>query len=138
MIHLPPSMTKTGKALDLPIIDSVYEALVAMQTIQGQIDAILAKKAKRDRVRMIADGRVFPMYENREWWTAARREAKVEGLRWHDLRHTFATRLVASSKNLALVKEACGHASIVTTTRYAHVNTDQLREAMSTMNKLSA
>jgi hypothetical protein len=32
-----------------------------------------------------------------------------------------AIRLMASSKNLKVVKEACGHGSIATTTRYAHV-----------------
>jgi integrase len=54
--------------------------------------------------------------EARQWWTKAREEAGIENLRWHDLRHTFATRLMASSKNLKVVKEACGHGSIATTT----------------------
>jgi hypothetical protein len=64
------------------------------QEIQRQILEILGDE---ERQRMVADGRVFNISENREWWTKARKEAEVN-LRWHDLRHTFATRLMASSK----------------------------------------
>ena len=87
---------------------------------------------------MVADGRVFNILENREWWTKARREAKVNNLRWHDLRHTFATRLMASSKNLKVVKEACGHGSIATTTRYAHVDLQTPTVEMAGLNRRRA
>jgi integrase len=134
--HLPPSMTKTGKALDIPMIDDVYDALIELKEIQREIAKILAEDENdTERQRMVADGRVFNISENREWWTKAREEAGVKDLRWHDLRHTFATRLMASSKNMKVVKEACGHGSIATTTRYAHVDNETLHNEMAGLNR---
>ena len=137
--RLPPSMTKTGKALDIPMIDDVYDALMELMDIHREIAEILAEEnSDKERQRMVADGRVFITKENREWWTAARKEAKIKNLRWHDLRHTFATRLMAVSKNMKVVQEACGHGSMATTSRYAHVNNERLHKEMSGLNRRKA
>jgi len=62
-------------------------------------------------------------------------EAKIEKFRWHDLRHTFASRLVEAGANMKVVQEACGHASITMTARYAHVSNKTLHDAMSLLNR---
>ncbi len=46
--------------------------------------------------------------------------ADIEGLRFHDLRHTAATRMVAAGIDLIVVQDILGHADIHTTMRYAH------------------
>ncbi len=51
-------------------------------------------------------------------------------LRIHDLRHTAATRTLRATKNLRAVQHQLGHTRISTTTRYAHLLIDDLREAM--------
>ena len=132
---LPPSMTKTGKALNIPMIDDVRLALREMQEIQAEIAAFQAEDEDRDRQRMVSDGRVFNISENREWWRAALREAKISNLRWHDLRHTFASRLVEAGVNMKIVQEACGHASMAMTARYAHINNKQLHDALANLNR---
>jgi integrase/recombinase XerD len=48
----------------------------------------------------------------------------------HCLRHTFASALLRKTGNLVLVQRALGHASIKTTTRYAHMSDKDLEEAM--------
>ena len=63
---------------------------------------------------------------------SARKTADMEDLRFHDLRHTFATRLVQSGIDLYVVKELLGHKSIVMTMRYAHHNTESLRSGVET------
>lgn len=60
-----------------------------------------------------------------------RSETGIPDLRFHDLRHTFATRLLRSSGNLRLVQLALDHEDIATTSRYAHVNSEDLRAAMN-------
>jgi len=48
----------------------------------------------------------------------------------HDLRHTAATRTLRTVKNLKIVQAQLGHSSIQATARYAHVMTDDVRDAM--------
>ena len=63
-------------------------------------------------------------------WRRCRQNSKVTNLRFHDLRHTFATRLRRSGADLAIVKDALRHEDIATTMRYAHVTMADLRKAM--------
>ncbi|TMK99483.1 MAG: site-specific integrase [Actinobacteria bacterium] len=51
---------------------------------------------------------------------AACGEANVRVVRFHDLRHTFATRLAASGQPLRTIQEFLGHADSTTTQIYAH------------------
>ncbi len=59
--------------------------------------------------------------------------ARIENLRFHDLRHTFATRLAAESGNLAEVANVLGHSQIKTTMRYAHALPNRVAEAIDRM-----
>ena len=58
----------------------------------------------------------------------AREEARIEGLRFHDLGHTFATRLADSGVDPFTIAELLGHGNLRMTRRYTHA-TDQRRRA---------
>lgn len=66
--------------------------------------------------------------------TAMRRAVKNAGLvDWrlmHDLRHTAATRTLRAAGNLKVVQQLLGHADIASTTRYAHVLADDVKQAL--------
>lgn len=60
----------------------------------------------------------------------------VEDVRFHDLRHTFATRLVQAGVELYAVKTLLGHKGIAMTMRYAHHSTDSLRVTVDVLDKI--
>lgn len=77
-------------------------------------------------------GHRYP-YSKQGWdrtWRRMLKEAGITDFRFHDLRHTSATRLVRSSGNLKAAQKLLGHARIETTARYAHVTGDDLLEIM--------
>ena len=49
---------------------------------------------------------------------------------FHDLRHTYASRLVMAGVDLVTVKELLGHADIQTTMRYSHITEGHKKEAV--------
>jgi integrase len=70
-----------------------------------------------------------PLQEIRRTWLAACAKAGLEGVRLHDLRHTYASHLVSSGLSLEIVGRLLGHTQVATTKRYAHLADSPLREA---------
>src|SRR5262249_32004477 len=61
-------------------------------------------------------------------------DGKTETLRWHDLRHTFASRLVMAGVDLRTVQELLGHKTITMTLRYSHLSPAHQLAAVQRLN----
>jgi len=89
----------------------------------------LCQHVAKGRIR----GRRYPFALDgnnfRRDWDRARKAIGLPDLRFHDLRHTFGTRL-ARIAPLVVVQRALGHAAVTTTARYVSVDQAQVREAM--------
>jgi len=92
---------------------------------------------KRWRQQVPGDGLVFPgpgggrMGHINTSWEGLAAAAKLEGFRFHDLRHDFASKLVMAGVDLNTVRELLGHGDIKMTLRYAHLAPERLAEAVA-------
>ena len=62
-------------------------------------------------------------------WQRVRTRAGLDGVRIHDLRHSYASRALALGESLTVIARLLGHAQIQTTARYAHLTRDSVKEA---------
>jgi integrase len=111
-------LTKSGRRREVPL--------------SSNADAVLAR-----RWAPKAKGYVFG---SRNWnsfrsaWESALVVAGIEDLRFHDLRHTFASWLIQRGHTLREVQEAPGHQTITMTMRYSHLAPDHLRAAVAVLD----
>ena len=82
--------------------------------------------------------RVSFKVRTRAWFELALEEAKIKNFRWHDLRHTFISRLVMKDVNLRTVQELAGHKTISMTTRYAHLAPEHNQAAIEKLDPAAA
>ena len=71
-----------------------------------------------------------PFVDLKAGFKLACKKAGIEGVTWHTLRHTFASRLVDRGVDIVTVKELLGHSSITVTMRYTHTNLESKRAAV--------
>jgi len=71
-----------------------------------------------------------PLVTIKTAWARITRDANLEGVRVHDLRHSFASVLAGSGASLQLIGSLLGHTQVATTLRYAHLADDARRAAV--------
>ena len=79
-----------------------------------------------------------PQYRNFGFWRRARREADLEDVRLHDLRHTVASQAVANGVPLPTVARMLGHTQPTMTLRYAHVGDREVESAAERVGAIVA
>jgi integrase len=67
---------------------------------------------------------------------ATLKRAGIKDFRFHDLRHTFATRLVQSSVDIYKVQRLLGHKTPLMTQRYAHHCPESLRDGVEVLDRI--
>jgi len=113
---------KSGETRHIPLNDEALNVLKNWQKQSSDKNLVFPGK---DRVRL----------DNiKTSWTKLITDAKIKGFRFHDLRHTFASKLVMRGVPLNTVRELLGHADLTTTLRYAHLAPDHKAEAVSLLS----
>jgi integrase len=114
-MDIPKELMKNNEGLHVPLTD---EALAAVKAL------------------MTRNPGSFLCPEHPRWWfESVLKKSGVKGFRWHDLRHTFISRLVMSGVDLRTVQQLAGHKTIAITVRYAHLSPDHLRAAIDRLGE---
>lgn len=133
---------KGGKNYKIPLSVTMREILWPLRAHHPE--AVFTYVVQRTRGKRIR-GTCLPITASglKTEWRRAREAAGLpstgedweRGYRWHDNRHTRATRLLRQNGNLKMVQRLLGHRKIETTVKYAHVTMDDLRDALDTESR---
>jgi len=91
--------------------------------------AILADLPRVGRFVIPGDDPAKPRSDLKRPWAVVSKHAGLDGLRLHDLRHSFASIGAGQSLGLPIIGKLLGHMQPSTTQRYAHLDADPLRRA---------
>lgn len=78
-------------------------------------------------------GATLGAYALRASFQNAVKRARIEDFHFHDLRHTFASRLIMAGVDIRTTQELMGHKTIAMTLRYSHLSPDHKRKAIQAL-----
>ncbi|MEO5811997.1 MAG: site-specific integrase [Rhodanobacter sp.] len=110
-VTIPAKIAKNGKARSIPLNTEAIAILTQWKTQEPE-------------------GRLFKVFSIYKAWLQLMTDADIQDFHFHDLRHTFASKLVMAGVNLYVVSKLLGHSSIAMTERYSHVATEHRAAAV--------
>jgi integrase len=128
-LYVPPS--KNGKARHIPLNNAALAAFEALRQNSFGKGAVPIRPSgpvflSRSKKRLESD---------RHWFPKAVRQAGLADFTWHDLRHSFASRLVMTDANIRTVADLLGHKTLAMTMRYSHISAEHKVIAVERLNR---
>jgi integrase len=118
MLKIP--RTKNEEPIHVPLNDAATAALKLVRRWGGC------------RGRLFQSAKTGELLEyGRHWFDDSVVEAKIKNFRWHDLRHTFASRLRMKGAPLEDIADLSGQKSLTMTRRYPHLGPNKLHAVVS-------
>jgi integrase len=121
---------KAGRAIGVPLSNRAVE--IVRSQLGRHLEYVFAYSKGREHPPMPITGQLC----NTGWRKALQRLCYTD-LRWHDLRHTWASWHMQKGTPLHFLKELGGWSDIKMVLRYAHLNTDHLRVHVERGTKLT-
>lgn len=118
---------KTGKGKDIVLSAPALAVLETLTRIKGNPFVLPGNKDGEHLVNLSKP------------WGVIRKAAKLQDVRLHDLRHSFASVGAMSGASLPIIGKLLGHSQSATTERYAHLEGSPIAEAGKAIaNRISA
>jgi integrase len=118
--------TKNGTSR---IVHMDKDVVAAMKRLKAT--PLPRKQRSKEKPNDSPDNSVFSIGDNKKWWASALRRAKIRDFRWHDLRHTFCSRLAQNGESLKVIQELAGHKTIQMAARYSHLDKKTVVKALN-------
>jgi integrase len=115
--------SKAGKSRIIPMNDTLVETLRRLPRTLNNPHVFVGRV---DGERMTDLPREWEKYVQ---------NAGIADFHWHDLRHTFASRMAMAGIPLRVIQQLLGHQSLAMTERYSHLEPGYLKDAVSVLSK---
>lgn len=112
--------SKNGSSYMVPLNQVALDAL-----------KVLLKRSPDGTGPVIRKPSGIELHSARKWFEACLKAACITNFRWHDLRHSFATRLRRAGTSIEDIRELLGHGTKSVTERYAHADMTTLAAAVA-------
>jgi|SoiMethySBSTD1v2_1073268.scaffolds.fasta_scaffold227640_2 integrase len=122
VITLRAFNTKSARARQIPISARLKDELQRIRSA-----------AEPDSEALVFDARSLQKH-----FQSALLDAGIDDFRWHDMRHSFASRLAHSGMSISELAALLGHSQIQTTLRYANATAETIQKATDILNDLNA
>jgi integrase len=120
----------TGTHIELPDTKTGARRIPLTAPVRAVLEALPRDPANPYVIRgKVPGGHVTDLERP---WRRIRARAGLDHVRIHDLRHTYASHLVARGETIQMVGKLLGHSQIQTTMRYAHLADDAVVAAAET------
>ena len=118
--------TKTQNDANVVLVNAAIDILNQLKDMKSNEYVFFATTSKSGHIGGV-----------RKTWEGILKRAKITNFHLHDLRHTFATSLLANGADAFMVKKALTHKSLQSTQIYVNLEVDDLREKLNeTVNKM--
>ncbi len=125
----PAATTKQNKEHRLPLSAPTRQLLAEMKTEADTENERRRRFSMPDLIHIFPGKDGKPLQDIKKLWASVCAKAGIEGVRVHDLRHTYAAILASAGLSLPIIGQLLGHTQAQTTARYAHLMDDPLRAA---------
>ena len=134
VIRIESTRTKTKEVYTVPMNDVVYELLLKVKEAQVEKEI--------DHGYVFTNSKGLPYkYEDRTYrrvFVNACKKAGIKDFRFHDLRHTFASWIAISSRDIYAVQKLLNHKDLRMTKRYAHLTQQYLKEVVNSITNFAS
>lgn len=119
--------SKNNERRTIPLNEAAFELLKAKGKVRLKRTDLVFHTKTHTAIDECNVGRAFRI---------ALKKAGIQDFKFHDLRHTFATRVVQAGKDLYKVQMLLGHKTPSMTQRYAHHYPESLRDGVEVLDEL--
>lgn len=122
LITVTQTNSKSKKANKVYINPKLKKVMLELRVKSNKLKLKSKELNSKEIEYVFLDDKGNHLREIKNGFDGACSRAKIQGLRFHDLRHTAATRMIEGGASIVAVSKALGHSDIKTTMRYTHLD----------------